>query len=133
MEQILRSGRIVVALTVVVFLVLTILGLNNRVAELRTISDEVARYEQRVQSLEHTKLALETQIAYATSDPPVIKWAMEDMRWVRDETGEKLVVPLVDPNATPMPVTVENVQVEADQPENWQFWLALFFDDQELP
>jgi len=103
------------------------------VAELRALTDESLRYEQRVQHLEHTKLALEAEIAYATSEPPVIKWAMEDMRWVRDETGEKLIVPLVDPNATPVPSQAEIVEVESEQPENWQFWLALFFDDQDLP
>jgi hypothetical protein len=133
MPPLLRSGRFLITMIVIVILVLIILGLNNRVAELRTLSQEAVRYEERVQSLQHTKIALETQMAYATSDPPVIQWAMEDMRWVRDNPADKLVVPLVDPNATPAPLEPEEIEVEAHPVENWQVWLALFFDDQDLP
>jgi hypothetical protein len=133
MKQLFSSGRFVVALVIIVILVLVVLGLNARVAELRIMSEEVVRYEERVQALEHTKMILETQIAYATSDPPVAKWAMEDMRWVRSESGEKLIVPRVDPNATPIPKTIEIAPEDHPQYENWQFWLALFFDETELP
>ena len=133
MIQLIRSGRFIIALTVVVVLVLIILGLNNRVVELRTLSEEAVRYEERVQSLQHTQLALETQIAYTTSEPPVVKWAMEDIRWIRDETGEKLIIPLVDPKATPSPAVQVNAPSDAQNIENWQFWMALFFDEQEVP
>ena len=133
MKQLFSSGRLVIALVIVVILVLVVLGLNARVAELSAMSEEVVRYEERVQALEHTKTILETQIAYATSDPPVVKWAMEDMRWVRDESGEKLIVPRVDPNATPIPKTIEVAPEEPMEYKNWEFWLALFFDETELP
>jgi len=133
MKQLFSSGRFVIALIIIVILVMVVLGLNTRVAELRTMAEEVAIYEERVWALEHTKMALETQIAYATSDPPVVKWAMEDMRWVRPETGEKLIIPRVDPNATPIPEIIETAPTETVSFENWHFWMALFFDEAELP
>ena len=128
----LRSGRFVILLVVVVVLVLLVLGFNNRLAEMRLLSEEALRVEERVQSLQLTKLYLETQMAYATSDAPVERYALEDMRMVRDHEGDQLIVPLVDPDATPAPSAPE--VVENMQPvENWQVWAALFFGDQDLP
>ncbi|MBL7161300.1 MAG: hypothetical protein ISS57_01750 [Anaerolineales bacterium] len=128
----IRSGRFIILLVVVVVLVLLVLGFNNRVAEMRILSEEAMRVEERVIGLQQTKVYLETQIAYATSEAPVEKYALEDGRMIRDEKGDQLIIPLVDPDATPSPLSSEDV--ESLQPiENWQVWVALFFDDQNLP
>jgi len=122
----------VILLVVLVVLVLLILGFNNRVAEMRLLSEEALRVEERVNDLKHTKIYLETQIAYATSDAPVEKYALEDGRMIRDQEGDHLIVPLVDPHVTPSPPPAESVEIF--QPvENWQVWAALFFGDQNLP
>jgi len=132
MIESIRSGRFLVLLVVIVVLILLVMGFNNRVAEMRVLSEEAMRVEERVMSLQQTKLYLETQIAYATSDAPVEKYALEDMRMVRDAEGDRLIVPLVDPNATPSPQPVE-VEEYLQPVENWQVWVALFFGDQDLP
>ncbi|MEW6406052.1 MAG: hypothetical protein AB1649_30065, partial [Chloroflexota bacterium] len=115
-----------------VVMVLLVLGFNSRVAEMRTLSEEAVRIEERVHSLQQTKLYLETQIAYATSEAQVERYALEDMRMVRDAEGDHLIVPLADPDATPSSPSA--APLESPQPvEDWQVWAALFFGDRDLP
>ncbi len=133
MLESIRSGRFLILLVVIVVLVLLVLGFNNRVAEMRQLSEEAMRVEERVLALKHTKAYLETQIAYATSEPNVEEYAYQDGRMIRPDKGDQLIVPVIDPNATPAPPQVSE-QVESFQPiENWQVWVALFFGEQELP
>ncbi len=133
MLDFIRSGRFVIILVVLVVLVLLVMGFNNRVIERRLLSDEAQRVEERVLALKHTKAYLETQIAYATSQPPVEQYALEEGRMVRENEGDLLIVPLVDPNATPAPPESSETIQELQRVENWQVWVALFFGDQNLP
>ncbi|MBC8507694.1 MAG: hypothetical protein ISR58_09150 [Anaerolineales bacterium] len=133
MLDFIRSGRFVIILVVVVVLVLLVMGFNNRVMEMRLLSNEAQRVEERVFSLKHTKAYLETQIAYATSQPPVEQYALEEGRMVRESEDDRLIVPLVDPNATPAPPKPAEPTEELQRVENWQVWVALFFGDQNLP
>ncbi|MBM3143409.1 MAG: hypothetical protein FJ010_00295 [Chloroflexi bacterium] len=130
MLSFLRSGRFLILLVVIVVLVLLVLGFNNRLAEMRTLSEEAMRVEERLLGLRQTKLYLETQMAYATSEAPVEQFAFEDMRMAPE--GVHLIVPLVDPDATPSPPTTTPL-ASPESIENWQVWAALFFDDQDLP
>ena len=130
MINFIRSGRFVILLVVVVVLVLLVLGFNNREVEMRNLSEEALRVEGRVLALQHTKAHIETQIAFATSEAPVERYALEDGRMVRE--GDQLIVPLVDPKATPSPATPGEAETLV-RVENWQVWLSLFFDDQDLP
>ncbi len=133
MLDFIRSGRFVIILVVLVVLVLLVMGFNNRVMEMRQLSGEAQRVEERVLALKHTKAYLETQVAYATSQPPVEQYALEDARMVRGNEGDNLIVPLVDPNATPSPPHSEEPAEELQRIENWQVWVALFFGDQDPP
>jgi sensor c-di-GMP phosphodiesterase-like protein len=113
---------ILLGLTLMTFLVL---GFNSRMAEHRRLSTEAERVELRVTELVQTQIDLKEKIAYATSEPAVVRWALEDGRWVRP--GDELIVPLPAVESTPAP---QPVPVVTQQPvHNWDAWLALFFDE----
>ncbi len=79
----------------------------------------------RIENLEATQSALETQIAYAESDKAVEEWARTYQRYV--QPGDQVVIPL-----SPQEVTVEINYLETPTPsqeENWQIWWELFFGD----
>ena len=125
------TGRLLTIVVIALLLVMVVLGFNNRIMAMRDLSEEAERLEAELEAMQRTKLVLETQIAYATSDAQVEQWAYEEGRMVRDAEGDHLIVPLPDATATPW-LGQESPKVEAGDVENWQVWLALFFD-QDLP
>jgi hypothetical protein len=107
-----------------VVLSLLVMDFNNRMSQLRRLSDQQVVVAAEVTQLVQTQSALQTQIAYATSDVAVAEWAYKDGHWVRE--GDIRVVPLPDgsqPEPTPVPVILPT------QPSNWRIWLSLFFDN----
>jgi cell division protein FtsB len=114
------------ALLVIGLIVLTLLVMdfNNRMAELRRLSDKKEEVALEATELMTTQMYLETQIAYATSEAAVNEWAYEEGHMVRE--GEHLVIPLQYPGFTPE-VTV--VPTPTPEPEsNLQIWLSLFLE-----
>jgi hypothetical protein len=122
-----RSGKIVVLLVMMSFLVLVILGFNHRVAQYRQLAEEAERLEVSVTMLQRTQIYLETQVAYATSEASVEQWAYQDGRWIRE--GDHLVVPYSSVEQTPTP----RPQLEATPQAlaTWEIWRMLFFE--QLP
>jgi hypothetical protein len=102
-----------------------VMDFNSRMAELRRLSTEADRASGRVTELAKTQSNLETQIAYATSDFIVEEYAYEELKWVRP--GDYPIVPLAPSNSTPTPQATLIPQV--DTVNNWEIWLALFFDE----
>ena len=121
---------LVVILGVLLF-VLVVLGFNQRIAAMRELGAEAERLATEQAHLQHTQAALQTQIAVATSDALVEKWAYEEERMVRDGTGDRLIIPLPMTTVTPE-ATQEVVDIQRARVPNWQVWLALFFDP-EIP
>ncbi len=123
-----RSGRYALFIAGFVILVLLVTDFNNRMADLRRLSAEKDRVSAQVTNLVYTQEALETQVAHATSEAAVYKWAYEKQRMTDPDVN--LVVPIQPagsmPAPTPGPVVTPQVVT------NWQVWLSLFFD-QALP
>ena len=114
------------ALVVIGLVVLTLLVMdfNNRMAELRRLSDKREDVAVEATGLMQTQVHLETQIAYATSEAAVVEWAYEEGHMVRE--GENLVIPLEYPGFTPK-VTV--IPTATPEPEtNLQIWFSLFLE-----
>jgi cell division protein FtsB len=114
------------ALIVIGLVVLTMLVMdfNNRMAELRRLSDKREDVAVEATDLRQTQVFMETQIAYATSVAAVEEWAYEEGHMVRE--GENLVIPLEYPGFTPE-VTV--IPTPTPEPEsNLQIWLSLFLE-----
>jgi cell division protein FtsB len=107
-----------------VILALLVMDFNNRMADLRRLSDQRQVVAAQVAELEQTKVSLETQIAYATSEGAVRQWAYQEGRWVQQ--GDVLVVPVSPAESTPAP---QATLTPTPQPgSNWKIWLSLFFD-----
>ena len=114
------------ALLVIGLIVLTLLVMdfNNRMAELRRLSDKREEVAVEATNLIQTQVQLETQIAYATSEGAVEQWAYEEGHMVRE--GENLVIPLEYPGFTPK-VTILPTATPVPK-TNWQIWVSLFLE-----
>ncbi|UCD42600.1 MAG: hypothetical protein JSV69_03040 [Chloroflexota bacterium] len=114
------------ALVVIGLVVLTLLVMdfNNRMAELRRLSDKREDVALEATGLMQTQLHLETQIAYATSEAAVVEWAYEEGHMVRE--GENLVIPLEYPGFTPQITVIPTATPEPES--NLQIWFSLFLE-----
>jgi hypothetical protein len=112
-------------LTLVGFLVglLIVLDFNQRLAGAQRQVDAANVLRTEVAQLGREQAALQTQIAYATTDAAVIAWAHEHGKAV--QAGEVLVVPVVPTGPAPTPVPIATV---VPVPANWRLWWNLFFD-----
>ena len=105
-------------------LVLLVMDFNSRMAELRRLTAEKEDVSARVTSLVDTQVALETQVAYATSDAAVYYWAYNFQHMGKE--GDVLVVPIQPEGSLPQPTPTPVVTPVVIQ--NWQVWLSLFVD-----
>jgi hypothetical protein len=105
-------------------LVLLVMDFNNRMAELRRLTAEKEDVSARVTSLVETQVALETQVAYATSEAAVYYWAYNFQHLGKE--GDVLVVPIQPEGSLPQPTPTPIITPEIIQ--NWQVWLSLFMD-----
>jgi hypothetical protein len=114
------------ALLVIGLVVLTLLVMdfNNRMAELRRLSDKREDVAIEATGLMLTQVQLETQIAYATSEAAVVEWAYEEGHMVRE--GENLVIPLEYPGFTPKVTVIPTATPEPES--NLQIWFSLFLE-----
>lgn len=117
-----RKITIYIALIVIFFL---LMGLSARFNELTKLTEQSNLMQTEVAALKITEYAIETQIAYATSEIAVEEYARESGYMVKP--GEVLVVPLSDNKITPTPITIPTV--ESEPIPNWKIWYELFFSD----
>ncbi len=102
---------------------LIMLDFNRRQAEAQRLEADRDHLQTEVAQLAYENGALETQVAYATTDAAVIEWAHEQGKLVQPD--EVLVVPLVptaQPTAAPPP------RAAPPAPATWSLWWSLFFD-----
>ncbi len=106
-------------------LLLLVIEFNARLEELERLSKEAQAYRATATQVRNTQIALQTAVAYATSEAAVEEYARVHGRMVRE--GEVLVVPvgveatLSAPTPTPTPIPTP--------PPNWQVWWDLFFGE----
>jgi len=102
-----------------------LMDLNTRLTVLFRLSRTYNEMKTSVFQLESTKSSLETQIAYATSDDAVRRFANDDRHWYQE--NDIPVFPVQDPNATP-PAYVQPTPTPMTV-DHWEKWWALFFGD----
>jgi len=118
-----RRVKYILAVGGLVALVMLLGDFNARIAELNRLRREHEQVATQLAALRETQTALQTQVAYATSEAAVLQNAYEEERMVRP--GDVLVVPLppaVQSAAPPAPP----LQMPAHY-EKWEYWFALFF------
>jgi cell division protein FtsB len=110
----------------VLFLTLVIVEFNSRMEELDRLNRQanITRAEATQAAL--TKVALETQVAYAGSDQIVEEQARSEGHMIQE--GDQPVIILGDEGAAP-PENPEPTPVPTPKP-NWQKWWDLYFGEE---
>lgn len=109
----------------VIVLVLMVIDFNRRIENLNTLNKQAdIRRAQATQSIQ-TQMALETQVAFASSTEAVNAWARTEGHYVQD--GDQPVVPIGQPGSEPI-ISVEPTPMPTPLP-NWQVWWNLFFGE----
>ncbi len=116
-----KKQWLVIGLLVISFFL--VMDLNSRLNDLFRLSSQRDQMQQEVNQLQITEYALETKIAYATSDVAVKDWARENAGM--GQQGDIPVIPLSPKDYTPQPATQPTPTPQVV--EHWQKWWALFF------
>jgi cell division protein FtsB len=123
MKALWEGRKKIIGVIAIALLVLLMTSLNSRLSEYFRLSSERDKLSTSVSGLLATRLALETQVAFATSDQAVEEWARNNAHMVRP--GDKVIVPISPGGVTPVPTEMVIETVEAVK--NWEVWWALFF------
>jgi len=118
------SGRQWILVIIVFVLLLMMLGLNARLAEYFRLTSQRREMQARIENLEATSYALQTQIAYADSDKAVEEWARTYERDVLP--GDIPIIPHPAQDVTPEINYVDTPT--SDEQMKWQIWWELFFE-----
>jgi cell division protein FtsB len=118
--------RRVVAIAGVLFLVLVIVDFNSRLEKLDRLNRQADITRAEATNAAWTKVALETQVAYANSDQIVEEQARSEGRMIQE--GDQPVIILGD-EGEPVPENPEPTPISTPKP-NWELWWDLFFGDE---
>jgi hypothetical protein len=121
MDMKFKWQNILITLGLILAVVLLI-DFNHRMEELDRLTAKLESVRAEGTAVMHTQEALLIQVAYATSDGAVEKWAYES-KWIR--VGEHPVELLASGSVTVTPESVPVIQTE--QLPNWRIWWELFF------
>lgn len=118
----INPQRIAIYLGIAILLFL-IIDFNTRVESLARLQNELATVQARGTNVVVTQYALQTQIAYATSDAAAQEYARSQAKLA--QPGDQIVVPLPAPGSTPSPSptpTPSNNDIS-----NWKVWMEYLF------
>ena len=102
-----------------------VMDFNGRMSQLRRITNERDEVSANLVNKAETRSALETSIAYATSDMIVDEYSYVDAHKVQH--GDIPIILVQRGDSTPVP-SIQPI-VAAEQPEKGNAWLMLFFGD----
>lgn len=109
----------------IITLVFIVLEFNRRLEELKLLDKQHNLVQAQATQAVQTQIALQTQVAYASSNAAVEQWARTEGHYVQE--GDIPVVPIAQPGAPPV---VINTPVPEPTPmTNWQTWWDLFFGE----
>jgi hypothetical protein len=117
--------RRVAAMIGILVLVFIVLEFNRRLEELNLLNAQSDLVQAHATQAVQTQLALQTQVAYASSDAAVEDWARTDGHYIQD--GDLPVVPLGQPGSAPIQESTPTPS--PTQPANWEVWWNLFFGE----
>ncbi len=104
-------------------LILLVIEFNSRLEELNQLNDQRTEVRAAATQAMQTQMALQTQVAYASSTEAVEEWARTEGHYIRD--GEQPVIPVGQPGSEPV-VVATPTPLPTPMP-NWQEWWKLFF------
>ncbi|HOZ38565.1 MAG TPA: hypothetical protein PLH64_07465 [Anaerolineaceae bacterium] len=123
------TDRRFVTVVVIVILVVLMMDFNNRMSNMIQLNQMEKILETKLAGLEATRLVVEDDIAYATSDRALEEWAREKDRLIAEGDHPIIIMPPNDytpvPTTTPKPETVVLTRLE--------IWKELIFGSEEMP
>lgn len=123
------ADRRLITVLVIVVLVLLMMDFNNRMSNMIQLNQMEKILETRLAGLEATRLVVQDDIAYATSDRALEEWAREKDRLIAEGDHPIIIMPPGDftpaPTATPKPETIILTRLE--------IWKELIFGSEEMP
>ena len=123
------ADRRLITVLVIVVLVLLMMDFNNRMSNMIQLNQMETILRTKVAGLEATKMVVEDDIAYATSDRALEEWAREKDRLIEEGDHPIIIMPPSDytpvPTATPKPETIVLTRLE--------IWKVLIFGGENLP
>lgn len=105
-------------------LLVLVMDFNNRMENLARLQAQAAIVRAEATSVMVAQVALQTQVAEATSQSAVDKYAREQARLAKP--GDKLIIPLPQPGTTPAPSPTP--VPELSNLSNMEIWLLYLFD-----
>lgn len=118
----IKPQRIAILLGVGILLFL-IIDFNTRVEGLSRLQHGLSTQQAIGTGVVVTQYALQTQVAYATSDAAVQEYARNQAHLI--QPGDQVVVPLAVPGITPEP-TPTPAPAYANK-SNWDVWMEYLF------
>jgi hypothetical protein len=115
----------IILVLLVIGSVFVMMDLQSRISNLVGQNQQKGVMQTEVMHARGTEAALLQEVTRVSSDRAVIDWAHEFGHMVRP--GEKLIVPIPSGEITPTPAAEQNAN--AQSPEPWRVWAALFFGE----
>lgn len=125
MPHLKLNFRRVAVFTGIFILILLVIEFNSRLEELNRLNDQRDQVRIVATQAAQTEMALQTQVAYASSTAAVEEWARTEGHYVLE--GDQPVVPLVQPGS--QPVIAPTPQPTPTPMQNWEVWWGLFFNE----
>jgi cell division protein FtsB len=125
LQKIHLDTRRAVLIGAIILLVGLMMDFNNRLSELLHLNEQKDKVIVKVTALAVTARALDTQIAYATSEAAVGEWARQEGHMAKP--GDIPIVPLAPAGYTPQPTPTQ--MTVATQVSNWEVWWAVIFGE----
>lgn len=121
-SSVIKPQRIAIFLGIAILLFL-ILDFNTRVEGLSRLKNGLATKQASGTEVVLTQRALESQVAYATSDAAAQEYARNQAHMV--QPGDNVIVPIPLPGATPQP-SATPAPAFTDK-SNWDVWMEYLF------
>ena len=110
----------------ILLLILMVMDFNARLEDLNRLKKQAAIVSVQATQAIQTQEALQTEVAYASSDQAVQDWARSEGHYVKP--GDQPLVPIGQPGINPIQ-SLEPTPIPTPM-SNWQVWWNLFFGDQ---
>jgi len=127
LSKITKIDKRLIIIAAIVLIFFLMLGFNSRMNNMNRLGKQEAILQTRLANLDATKIAVEQQIAYATSEIALEEWARESNHLI--EPGDQAIIILAPDQlqATPTPMPTPTKETRLSRFETWK--LLLFGED----
>ena len=109
----------------ILLLMFMVMDFNARLENLNRLNNQREVIREQATQAGQTELAMQTAVAYATSDQAVEDWARSEGHY--QKPGDQPVVPLGQPGSEPV-ISSTPTPIPTPKP-NWLIWQELFFGE----